>query len=101
MLVLKNISKFSVVVHSADGDAIIIPPKAAVATDDKFLWQLDDTQVRIVKRTDDGTHHRVAVPNPVSIPLPTPAPVLDKLKNSHASHTANSEFNSANPKGVQ
>jgi len=90
MLTLKNITKFSVNVHSADGDAIIITPSAIVTCDDKFLWQLDTSKVKIISRSDDKTQMRVV--RPTSIPGPAPNPLSTYPKNSKDAIASDVEF---------
>ena len=101
MLTLKNITKFSQVVHSADGDSIIIPPSSIAHTEDKFLWQLNDSQVRIISRSDDGSHHRISAPSAQEpILAPGPKPLSNRPKNSHEEISARLDFEKVAAKTV-
>lgn len=96
MITLKNITRFQVVIHSADGDAIILNPAAIATTDDKFLWQLDDRKVKIIRRSDDGTQHRINPNQITSVPGPSPNPLSNQPKNTAEQLLVNQDYARAN-----
>ena len=99
LITIKNITDKQVVIYAADGDSIIVQPKAVVTCSDAMLWCFPDHACRIISRSDNGEHHRVLTTPKVSCtsyPVATPEPSTTK-KNTTDGLSAALAFKAANP----
>ena len=56
---LKNLTNIPVYVYSADGDSLMIPPRAIARTEEKFLWRINNREVRQINFTRDDRDESV------------------------------------------